>query len=86
MRTAHVERLTYACFLLVAVVASGVLLSWWFDLGDLTLPGRVARPMAPATAALFLLVVVATWRRDVRSESTRLNSSHPSRSRMPSSA
>ena len=63
MRTAHVERLTHACFLVVAIVALGVLVSWWFGLGDLTLPGRVARPMARETAYLFLVIAaVASWR------------------------
>jgi hypothetical protein len=54
MRTTHFERLTHACFLVVAVIAIGVLLSWWLGLGDVTLPGRAARPMAPTTAFLFL--------------------------------
>jgi PAS domain S-box-containing protein len=71
MHIGRLERLTHACFLLVCGVSLAVLASWWLDLGDWTLPGRIARPMAPTAAFFFLALTSVAWGRHL-SHRTRM--------------
>jgi len=53
MTAPYLERLTRQSFLLVALIASGVLISWAVGWGHLALPGRPSRMMAVSTASLL---------------------------------